>query len=328
MEKWKKLLLEDSVGADEIAKRFGLDREKLKNLEERLGMRVTRHYYSLIKEKNDPIYRQIIPDEREMEEHGLKKDPLAEDNDSPVRNIVHRYPDRCLFLVSPFCASYCRFCTRSRKVGDPGKISISFLEEGFEYIMKHTEIRDVIVSGGDPLMLDDNVVERILSNLRRIPHIEIIRLGTRMPCFLPQRVTAKLVKMLKKYHPLYINVHFNHPDELNGPALSALAKIADAGIPLGNQTVLLKGVNDDPIVMKELMHKLLKARVRPYYIYQADMVQGTEHLRTSLQKGLEIIEKLRGVDIGSRGSAFCDRCSRWRRKDPNIAGVCAENWRT
>lgn len=298
MERWKKELLNNLVSKEEIAKRFDIPQEKLKSLCDRLEMRVSRHYYSLIKEKGDPIYKQIIPDERELEESGLMKDPLAEDKDSPVRSIVHRYPDRCLFLVSPFCGSYCRFCTRSRKLGDQEKISTLFVEEGVNYIKEHSEIRDVIISGGDPFMLDDDIIEKILSDVRAIPHVEIIRIGTRMPCFFPKRITAKLVKMLKKFHPLFINVHFNHPDEVNPLAVAALEKLANAGIPLGNQTVLLKGVNDDPNVMKELMSRLLKARVRPYYIYQADLLEGTEHLRTSVQKGLEIMEKLRGWTSG------------------------------
>ena len=234
----------------------------------------------------------------EFEKHNLMTDPLGEDKDSPVKSIVHRYPDRCLFLVSPFCASYCRFCTRSRKVGDPDKINLSFLDDGFNYIREHKEIRDVIISGGDPLMLDDSIIDKILGTLRSIEHIQIIRIGSRMPCFLPHRITNKLVKILRKYHPLYINVHFNHPDELTENAVKALAKLANAGIPLGNQTVLLKGVNDDPVVMKQLLHKLLMARVRPYYIYQADMVEGTEHLRTTVQKGIEIIKSLRGWTSG------------------------------
>jgi len=253
---------------------------------------------SLIKEKDDPIYKQVIPDKRELENHGLFDDPLAEDRDSPVNNIVHRYPDRCLFLVSHVCASYCRFCTRKRKVGDPSKISLKYIDEGIEYIREHTEIRDVIMSGGDPLLLSDGKLEYILQKLRRIQHIEIIRIGTRVPSFLPQRITAKLVKMLKKYHPLYMNVHFNHPDELTPIAVKALGKLADAGIPLGCQTVLLKGVNDDPEIMKKLMQKLLLARVRPYYIYQADYVFGTEHFRTRVEKGLEIIKAIRGWTSG------------------------------
>jgi lysine 2,3-aminomutase len=261
-------------------------------------MKITPYYLSLIEKKNDPIYRQVVPDERELENHGLYVDPLAEDEDSPVNNIVHRYPDRCLFLISPVCGSYCRFCTRKRKVGDPEKINRNFIDEGVDYIRSHPEIRDVILSGGDPLMLSDAKLEAILQKVRAIPHIQIIRIGTRMPCFLPHRITTKLVKMLKKYHPLYMNVHFNHPRELTPLAVKALGRLADAGIPLGNQTVLLKDVNDDPQTMKLLVQKLLQARVRPYYIYQADMVFGTDHFRTRVEKGLEIIKSLRGWTSG------------------------------
>ncbi len=228
----------------------------------------------------------------------LLRSALAEDKDSPVNIIVHRYPDRCLFLVSHTCASFCRFCTRKRKVGNPEKISRQYIDEGIAYIQAHPEICDVVISGGDPLMLEDDLIEHILSSIRKIKHVEIMRIGSRVPCVLPHRITNKLVNMLKKYHPLFMNVHFNHPDELTPLAVKALAKLANAGIPLGNQTVLLKGVNDDPEVMKKLMQKLLAARVRPYYIYQADMVFGTDHLRTSVKKGLEIIKALRGWTSG------------------------------
>jgi lysine 2,3-aminomutase len=264
----------------------------------KFDMKITPYYLSLIKEKGDPIYKQVIPDIRELEDHGLFHDPLAEDKDSPVNNIVHRYPDRCLFLVSHTCASFCRFCTRKRKVGDPTKINMKYIDQGIEYIEQHEEIRDVIISGGDPLVLSDNKLDYILHKLRRISHVEILRIGTRVPCFLPQRITNKLAKMLKKYHPLFINVHFNHPNELTPIAVKALGRLADAGIPLGNQTVLLKGVNDDVEIMKKLMQKLLNARVRPYYIYQADYVFGTEHFRTRVEKGLEIIKALRGWTSG------------------------------
>jgi len=298
MERWQKMLKKSTTDPKVVAKKFDIPEEDLDPLIQTFDMRITPYYMSLIKEKDDPIYKQVIPDKKELENHGLSNDPLAEDRDSPVNNIVHRYPDRCLFLVSHVCASYCRFCTRKRKVGDPTKISLKYIDEGIEYIRDHTEIRDVIMSGGDPLLLSDGKLEYILQKLRCIQHVEIIRIGTRVPCFLPHRITTKLVKMLKKYHPLYMNVHFNHPDELTPIAVKALGKLADAGIPLGCQTVLLKGVNDDPEVMKKLMQKLLLARVRPYYIYQADYVFGTEHFRTRVEKGLEIIKALRGWTSG------------------------------
>jgi lysine 2,3-aminomutase len=298
MERWQKILRNSVTDIEVLSKRFDIPIEDLKRLEQSFSIRITPYYLSLIKRIGDPIYRQVIPDIRELEDNDLYQDPLAEEQDSPVANIVHRYPDRCLFLISPVCASYCRFCTRKRKVGDPSKISQSHVEEGIEYIRSHTEIRDVILSGGDPLLLSDQKLEEILKALRGIPHLEIIRIGTRVPCFLPHRITAKLVRIIKKYHPVFMNVHFNHPDELTPLAVKALGRLADAGIPLGNQTVLLKGVNDDPEVMKRLMQKLLTARVRPYYIYQTDMVFGTEHFRTQVEKGLEIIQSLRGWTSG------------------------------
>ncbi|OGV48088.1 MAG: lysine 2,3-aminomutase [Lentisphaerae bacterium GWF2_52_8] len=301
MQEWQRQLSKSITSAEELSEKFDIPLGELKEIENKFSIRITPYYLSLIKEKGDPIYKQVVPDTRELADDydsKLLNDPLAEDRDSPVKNIVHRYPDRCLFLVSHVCASYCRFCTRKRKVGDPLKICGDFIDEGINYIRKHPEIRDVIVSGGDPLLLSDERLEYILSNLRAIPHVQIIRIGSRVTCFLPHRITAKLVKMLKKYHPLYMNVHFNHPDELTPKAVKALGRLADAGIPLGCQTVLLKGINDDPQVMKALMHALLRARVRPYYIYQADMVYGTEHFRTKVEKGLEIVKSLRGWTSG------------------------------
>ena len=236
-------------------------------------------------------------------------------------SIVHRYPDRCLFLVSHSCASYCRFCTRKRKVGDPSKIHPRYIEDGLDYIRSHTEIRDVIISGGDPLMLSDRKLEAIVKAVRAIPHIEIIRIGTRVPCVLPQRVTEKLVAMLKKYHPLYVNVHFNHPDEITPESSRALNLLADAGIPLGNQTVLLKGVNDDPLVMRRLMQKLLAVRVRPYYIYQADYVSGTEHLRTTVEKGPRDHGEPARLDVRPGRAVLLHRRARGRRQDPGPAEV-------
>jgi lysine 2,3-aminomutase len=225
-------------------------------------------------------------------------DSLGEDADSPVPNITHRYPDRALFLVSPVCASYCRFCTRRRKVGDPEKIPMSQYESAFQYLEQHTEIRDVILSGGDPLMLSDRRLDAILARLRKIPHLEVVRIGSRVPCHLPERITPELCATLKRHHPLYINTHFNHPDELTPAAVKGLAMLADAGIPLGCQTVLLRGVNDDVDVMRKLMQKLLAARVRPYYIYMCDNVAGVEHFKTTVEKGLEIVEGLRGWTSG------------------------------
>jgi len=297
-DEWQQLLKGSLKKPEEIARFFNLDLEQVRKITRQFKVQITPHYAKLIKSKGDPIFRQVVPDPRELEEHSGVSDPLGEDRDSPLPSIVHRYPDRLLFLVSHCCASYCRFCTRKRKVGDPSKIHPRYIEDGIDYVRSRTEVRDVIISGGDPLMLSDRRLEYILKSLRAIPHIEILRIGTRMPCFLPQRITPRLVGMLKKYHPLYMNVHFNHPDEITPESAVALNMLADAGIPLGNQTVLLKGVNDDPMVMRRLMQKLLTVRVRPYYIYQADYVRGTDHLRTSVEKGIEILDALRGWTSG------------------------------
>lgn len=298
MERWQKLLQKSLTTAEEVAEVFGLNVDEIRRVAGVFRIRINPYYLSLIKAKGDPLYRQMVPDARELEGTCGLEDPLAEDQKSPVPGIVHRYPDRVLFLVSHECASYCRFCTRKRMVGDFHKMHPQFIENGLAYIRQHSEIRDVIVSGGDPLLLSDERLEGILRELRAIPHVEIIRIGTRVPCVLPQRVTAKLARMLKKYHPLFMNVHFNHPDEITPQSAKALNRLADAGIPLGTQTVLLKGVNDDPAVMRALMQKLLACRVRPYYIYQADQVAGTEHLRTTVAKGLEVIKGLRGWTSG------------------------------
>ncbi len=300
---WQELLRKRSIASLEaLAERFGPehvgDIERLKQAAENFEFRISPAMVDLIREPGDPIWRQYVPTVQELEIEDGIVDSLAEDAHSPVPNITHRYPDRALFLVSPVCASYCRFCTRRRKVGDPEKIPMAQLESAFHYLEEHTEIRDVIMSGGDPLLLSDRRLDEICARLRSIPHLEIIRIGSRVPCHLPERITPELCAILKKYHPFYINTHFNHPAELTPAAVKALGMLADAGIPLGCQTVLLKGVNDDPAVMKVLMQKLLTARVRPYYIYQCDQVAGAEHFRTTVEKGLEIVRALRGWTSG------------------------------
>lgn len=303
MESWQELLRKKSIASLEVlATRFGPEHfpelDKLRQAAENFEFRISPAMVDLIKSPNDPIWLQYVPSVQELEIHDGIVDSLDEDAHSPVPNITHRYPDRALFLVSPVCASYCRFCTRRRKVGDPEKIPMSQLESAFQYLEAHTEIRDVIMSGGDPLLLSDRRIDDILKRLRAIPHLEVIRIGSRVPCHLPERITPELCDILKKYHPFYINTHFNHPDELTPAAIAGLGRLADAGIPLGCQTVLLKGVNDDPAVMKKLMQKLLVARVRPYYIYMCDQVAGAEHFRTTVEKGLEIIKALRGWTSG------------------------------
>ncbi len=303
MESWQELLRKKSIASlDALAARFGPEHvgevDRLRQAAENFEFRISPAMVDLIKSPGDPIWRQYVPTVQELEARDGIVDSLDEDANSPVPNITHRYPDRALFLVSPVCASYCRFCTRRRKVGDPEKIPMAQLESAFRYLEEHKEIRDVIMSGGDPLLLSDRRIDDICRRLRSIPHLEVLRIGSRVPCHLPERITPELCAILKKYHPLYINTHFNHPDELTPAAVKALAMLADAGIPLGCQTVLLKGVNDDVEVMKELMQKLLVARVRPYYIYMCDQVAGAEHFRTSIEKGLEIIKGLRGWTSG------------------------------
>jgi len=303
MATWQELLRKRSLTSlQQLAARFGPEHfpeiAKLQQAAENFEFRISPAMVDLIQAPGDPIWRQYVPTIQELEVHDGMVDSLAEDEHSPVPNITHRYPDRALFLVSPVCATYCRFCTRRRKVGDPEKIPMSQLESAFQYLEQHTEIRDVIMSGGDPLLLSDRRIEDLCKRLRAIKHIEVIRIGSRIPCHLPERITPELCAILKKYHPLYINTHFNHPDELTPAAVQALGMLADAGIPLGCQTVLLKGVNDDPAVMKRLMQKLLAARVRPYYIYMCDQVAGAEHFRTTVEKGLEIIKALRGWTSG------------------------------
>lgn len=298
MELWQKMIRDSIHSVDQLVEKFNLDKRVAEKLDRFFQARINPYYLSLIRYPGDPIWLQCVPDENELIDIDAPEDPLGEDSMSPVPNITHRYPDRVLFLTTSQCGMYCRFCTRKRKVGDSTKISMRGLESAFKYIEEHKEIRDVILSGGDPLMLTDAMLEKILQRLRSIPHVEIIRLGTRMPVVLPHRITPKLVRMLKKYHPIYVNTHFNHPWEITLESQRACELLADAGIPIGNQTVLMKGVNDDPEVIKELFRKLLLIRVRPYYLYQADLTKGANHFRTPVKIGLEIMDKLRGHTSG------------------------------
>ncbi len=263
---------------------------------------ITPYFASLIDpdDPHCPIRRQVIPTGKElMPFNGMVADSLNEDGHSPVPGLVHRYPDRVLMLVTTQCASYCRYCTRSRIVGDPAaQFSRSDYDRQIDYIARTPQVRDVLLSGGDPLILPPRVLEDLLRRLRAIEHVEIIRIGSRVPVFLPQRITPDLTEMLRRYHPLWMNLHFNHAKELTPEVAVALARLADAGIPLGAQTVLLAGINDSVAVMKELVHKLVRHRVRPYYLYQCDLVEGAGHFRTTVSKGIEIIEGLRGHTSG------------------------------
>src|SRR5208283_2066758 len=268
----------------------------------KLALAITPYFFNLV-DRNDPacpIRRQVIPRAEEMVVSAEERlDSLAEDDHSPVPGLVHRYPDRVLFLVTDRCAAYCRYCTRSRLVSNAtGYDFHPQFDRQIEYIRQNPGVRDVLLSGGDPLLLSDERLENLLSRLRAIPHVEFLRIGTRIPIFLPQRITDDLCAMLKKYHPLFISVHSNHPRELTTEAREALGRLADAGIPLGNQSVLLRHVNDNVTVMRALVQKLLMCRVKPYYLYQCDLISGSAHLRASVSKGLEIMEQLRGHTTG------------------------------
>jgi lysine 2,3-aminomutase len=267
-----------------------------------LRMAITPYYASLIdiNDPKDPIRKQAIPTMNELyKAPNESKDPLFEDVDSPVYGLTHRYPDRVLALVTDQCSMYCRHCTRRRKAGETDMpMPLDKIEKMVEYVSEHPQIRDVLLSGGDPFTLSDERLELIIKKFKAIPHVEIVRIGTRTPVVMPQRITDDLVGMLRKYHPIWINVHFNHPNEITPDSERALAKLADAGIPLGNQSVLLRDVNDCPQVMKKLVHLLVKNRVRPYYIYQCDLSEGLSHFRTTVARGIEIIEYLRGHTSG------------------------------
>jgi lysine 2,3-aminomutase len=268
----------------------------------KLALGVTPYFFNLIDREDPhcPIRRQIIPRVEETLTHPSEmSDPCGEDSHSPVPGLVHRYPDRVLFLVTDRCAAYCRYCTRSRLVSNASGYGFQpDYQRQIAYIRNHPEIRDVLLSGGDPLLLSDEKLEMLLSEIRAIPHVEFLRIGSRIPIFLPQRITPELCRMLAKFHPLFISVHANHPRELTLEVKEAMGRMANAGIPLGNQSVLLKGVNDSVPTMKALIHKLLMCRVRPYYLYQCDLIQGSAHLRTSVRRGLEIMEGLRGHTTG------------------------------
>ena len=289
----------------------GLEQHLLLTPEERAGvilsgnklaLAVTPHYFNLIERENPgcPIRRQIIPHVGEGAFSAAEMtDPCGEDSHMPVPGLVHRYPDRVLFLVTDRCAAYCRYCTRSRVVSGAGEQELhTDFDEAIAYLEKHTEIRDVLLSGGDPLLFSDGKLDALLTRLRAIPHIEFLRIGTRVPIFLPQRITPELCRMLQKHHPLWMSIHTNHPRELTTEVRDALAMLANHGVPLGNQSVLLAGVNDSLPVMKSLVQKLLRCRVRPYYLYQCDLIQGSAHLRAPVHKGIEIIEGLRGHTTG------------------------------
>lgn len=268
-----------------------------------LPVAVTPYYAALldVEDAGHPLRRCVVPSIDEcFHGEGEADDPLAEERDSPVPGIVHRYPDRVLFLVTDFCSTYCRYCTRSRLVGHQGEhpFQTDLWEKAIAYIAANTQVRDVLLSGGDPLTLSDKKLQWLLSRLRRIPHVEMLRIGTKAPVVIPQRITQELTRMLKRFHPFWISIHVTHPDEITPEMRQACARLADAGIPLGSQTVLLSGINDDLETMKRLFHGLLQLRVKPYYLYQCDPIPGSSHFRTPVGKGLEIMEGLRGHTTG------------------------------
>ena len=290
--------------AEEIGKVLTLTQDETNalNATHLFRVEITPYFISLINpdDPDDPIRKQVIPNDCEMVPFTAEMaDSLSEDAHSPVPGLVHRYPDRVLMLVTTQCASYCRYCTRSRIVGDPSAtFSRAEFELQLDYLKRTPQVRDVLLSGGDPLVLAPKVLEEILSRLREIPHIEIVRIGSRVPVFLPMRVTDELTDMLQKYHPLWLNIHVNHPNEISAELEAACDKLTRAGIPLGNQSVLLAGVNDNVHIQRDLVQKLVRIRVRPYYLYQCDLVEGAGHFRTPVAKGIEIMEGLRGHTSG------------------------------
>lgn len=305
MTGWQKLLQRSITGADQLEGLPGADPAEVAAVTRVYPMRINPYYLQLLRRTGAPLWRQAVPDARELNDSVGMRDPLDEENLSPVPNLVHKYPDRVLFLVSNQCAMYCRFCTRKRKVGRAEMtITDATIQAGLEYIAANKGIREVLLSGGDPLLLSDRRLEEILAALRRIKSVEVIRIGTRVPCTLPMRVTRGLARMLRRYHPLFINTHFNHPAEITPEAELACRRLADAGIPLGCQTVLLRGVNDDPEVIRELLCRLLQIRVKPYYLFQADLTRGTDHFRTPVAEGLAIMRHLIGRVSGMAVPTF------------------------
>jgi lysine 2,3-aminomutase len=295
--------IRDMAGLERVFRLSEDERETVRRIGGRLPVGITPYYASCMNPDDpmDPLRRTMIPVGAELvKSPGEADDPLGEDHDSPVPGLVHRYPDRVLFLVTNFCATYCRYCTRARMVGHSGEYHFNHAQyqQAIDYIADHPEIRDVLLSGGDPLTMNDERLEWILARVRAIPHVEFLRIGTKVPTVLPQRITPGLTRMLRRYHPLWMSIHFMHPNEVTPEVSQACARLADAGIPLGSQTVLSSGINDNVETMKRLMHGLLKIRVRPYYVYQCDPISGSSHFRTSVAKGLEIIAGLRGYTTG------------------------------
>ena len=299
MEKWKKILNSCISDSATLSKYLDINKEEADEVIAKYPMRINTYYLSLIKGKGDPIWKQCVPDALEIKVQTGKRDPLLEKNHSPFDGLVHRYKDRVLLIVSDMCAGYCRFCTRKRMLGTRENVlQEKIFLKALQYIKQHKEIRDVVISGGDPLVLDDNKLEHYIKNIKKIKHVEIIRIDSRTPCFLPQRITPQLCEMLKKYSPIYLNTHFNHFQEITRESRKACKMLAESGIVLGNQTVLLAGVNDNAETLKKLFEGLLTMCVRPYYMYIPDAVKGTYHFRVSIAKAVRIMKKLIGHTSG------------------------------
>jgi lysine 2,3-aminomutase len=295
VEEWKTIYKNSLTDPDEIARAFSLKAGTVGIVAKNYPAMINSYYLSLIEQKDDSLYLQVVPDGQELSSANLTcpEDPICEDSHSPVPNLTHRYPDRVLFLISPICPVYCRFCTRKRKVGGSLLVNEKTISQGIAYIRSDERIRDVLLSGGDPLMLEDEVLEGILNELRGIGHVEIIRIGTRVPGALPHRITPELARTLARHHPVYIHTHFNHPREVTCRVREACSVLADAGIPMSSQTVLLKGVNDNPDILESLFRSLLTIRIRPYYLFHVDNARGADHFRTTIVRGLELMDTLR-----------------------------------
>jgi len=299
MDKWQKVLSKRITDSNTLKRTLKIDEKSVDKVIGKYPMRINPYYLGLIKAGHDPIWRQCIPDIMEISHGTGRKDPLLEKRYTPIEGLIHRYNDRVVLLVSNRCAGYCRFCTRKRKMGlEERVLRIEDSKKAFQYIERHGPIRDVIISGGDPLLLEDKVIEYYLKNLRKIKHVQIIRIHSRTPCALPQRITPKLCRILKKYSPIYFNTHFNHFQEITKASQKACALLADSGIVLGNQSVLLAGVNDNPRTLKRLFEGLLMMRVRPYYLYVPDAVKGTYHFRVSISRAIRIMKDLIGHTSG------------------------------
>ena len=299
MKKWQQILSNTITDVETLSKHIKIDKKRMKRVGRKYAIGINPYYLSLIRKHGGPIWKQCIPDTLEVIDKIGRRDPLMEDKYTPIKGIVHRYRDRVLLVVSNMCAGYCRFCTRKRKIGLKDKtVKKEEFKKALNYIKRHKYVRDVIISGGDPLLIYDDMIEYYLKELRKIKHVQIIRIDSRTPCVLPQRITPRLCSIFKKYHPIYFNTHFNHYYEITKESRKACEMLADAGVVMGNQTVLMRGVNDDAKTLKRLFEELLTMRVRPYYLYLPDAVKGTYHFRVSIRRALKIMKQLIGHTSG------------------------------